>query len=149
MRRMHKSDMCGVNKSLPYIAMVPLGCPQPTLSGMVPLCRCAQLFRPMFSRKSGVVKCISRNAVDAANILWLISGKRENLRNLRNRDKRRLFMFIVFQFDPSSILRVIYEYSVMSEVTRAYPLLVWGVTLGLLPSCKVGGTHQPGRAGMQ
>ena len=77
MRRMHKSDMCGVNKSLPYIAMVPLGCPQPTLSGMVPLCRCAQLFRPMFSRKSGVVKCISRNAVDAANILWLISGKRE------------------------------------------------------------------------
>ena len=37
MRRMHKSDMCGVNKSLPYIAMVPLGCPQPTLSGMVPL----------------------------------------------------------------------------------------------------------------
>ena len=74
MRRMHKSDMCGVNKSLPYIAMVPLGCPQPTLSGMVPLCRCAQLFRPMFSRKSGVVKCISRNAVDAANILWLISG---------------------------------------------------------------------------
>ena len=74
MRRMHKSDMCGVNKSLPYIAMVPLGCPQPTLSGMVPLCRCAQLFRPMCSRKSGVVKCISRNAVDAANILWLISG---------------------------------------------------------------------------
>ena len=77
MRRMHKSDMCGVNKSLPYIAMVPLGCPQPTLSGMVPHCRCAQLFRPMFSRKSGVVKCISRNAVDAANILWLISGNPE------------------------------------------------------------------------
>ena len=77
MRRMHKSDMCGVNKSLPYIAMDPLGCPQPTLSGMVPLCRCAQLFRPMFSRKSGVVKCISRNAVDAANILWLISGNPE------------------------------------------------------------------------
>ena len=77
MRRVHKSDMCGVNKSFPYIAMVPLGCPQPTLSGMVPLCRCAQLFRPMFSRKSGVVKCISRNAVDAANILWLISGNPE------------------------------------------------------------------------
>ena len=38
---------------------------------------------------------------------------------------------IVFQFDPSSILRVIYEYSVMSKVTRAYPLLVWRVTLGL------------------
>ena len=56
---------------------------------------------------------------------------------------------IVFQVDLSSILRVIYDYSVMSEVTRAYPLLVWGVTLGLLPSCKVGGTHQPGRAGMQ
>ena len=32
----------------------------------------------------------------------------------------------------------------MSKVTRAYPLLVWGVALGLLPSCKVGGTHQPG-----
>ena len=56
---------------------------------------------------------------------------------------------IVFQVDLSSILRVIYDYSVMSEVTRAYPLLVWGVALGLLPSCKVGGTHQPGRAGMQ
>ncbi len=61
----------------------------------------------------------------------------------------RLFYIMVFQVDLSSILRVIYDYSVMSEVTRAYPLLVWGVTLGLLPSCKVGGTHQPGRAGMQ
>ena len=38
---------------------------------------------------------------------------------------------LVFEFDPSSILRVIYEYSVMSKVTRAYPLLVWRVTLGL------------------
>ena len=38
---------------------------------------------------------------------------------------------IVFQFDPSSVLCVICEYSVMSKVTRAYPLLVWGVTLGL------------------
>ena len=60
-----------------------------------------------------------------------------------------IIMHIVFQFDPSSVLCVICEYSVMSKVTRAYPLLVWGVTLGLLPSCKVGGTHQPGRAGMQ
>ena len=48
----------------------------------------------------------------------------------------RLFIYImVFQVDLSSILRVIYDHSVMSEVTRAYPLLVWGVTLGLLPSC--------------
>ena len=53
-----------------------------------------------------------------------------------------LFIYImVFQVDLSSIPRVIYDYSVMSEVTRAYPLLVWGVTLGLLPSCKVGGYY--------
>ena len=55
-------------------------------------------------------------------------------------ERGRVFC-IVFQVDLSSILRVIYDYSVMSKVIRAYPLLVWGVTLGLLPSCKVGGTH--------
>ena len=50
---------------------------------------------------------------------------------------------IVFQFDPSSILRVIYEYPI-SKVTRAYPLLVWRVTLGLPNSCEVGATGTVG-----
>ena len=43
----------------------------------------------------------------------------------------RLFMHIVFRVELSSVLCVVCDYSLMSEVTRAYPLLVWRVTLGL------------------
>ena len=41
------------------------------------------------------------------------------------------FMHIVFRVELSSVLCEVCDYSVMSKVTRAYPLLVWGVTLGL------------------
>ena len=40
-------------------------------------------------------------------------------------------MHIVFRVELSSVLCVVCDYSLMSEVTRAYPLLVWRVTLGL------------------
>ena len=38
---------------------------------------------------------------------------------------------IVFKVELCSVICVVCDYSVMSKVTRAYPLLVWGVTLGL------------------
>ena len=39
-----------------------------------------------------------------------------------------LYLLLV---ELSSVLCEVCDYSVMSKVTRAYPLLVWGVTLGL------------------
>ena len=46
-------------------------------------------------------------------------------------DRLYIFMHIVFRVELSSVLCVVCDYSLMSEVTRAYPLLVWRVALGL------------------
>ena len=58
-------------------------------------------------------------------------------------------MHIVFRVELSSVLCVVCDYSLMSEVTRAYPLLVWRVTLGLPTVFHEGCVYWPAKAGVQ